>query len=84
MAGGPVGSGVLAALGIVFFALGFTLIPACGIGYALPLFGASIFLIALAIFPAGGALLLGLAGFIAFLLVVAGLISSHGGCWLPI
>jgi hypothetical protein len=78
MVGGPLGTVLCAVAGIVLFGFGFFSLAVCGSGLSLILFGATVFAFGLAIFPAGGPVLLGMSGFLAFLLAVVGLIFAHG------
>lgn len=82
MVGGPIGTTVFVVGAIVLFVAGYLTLSDCGSGLSLILFGLALVMIGLAIFPSGGPVLLAMSGFIAFLLVVVGLVLSHGvtGC----
>src|SRR5208282_3621184 len=82
MVGGIVGGAVTALGAVVVFAIGVFELAVCGSGLSLLLFGGAILLVGITIFPVGGPFIIASSGFIAFLLVVAGLVLGHGvaGC----
>lgn len=80
--GGLIPTVLCAAVAVGLLVAGYLTLSSCGSGESLVLFGVAILFVGLAIFPAGGPTVLAMAGFVAFLLVVAGLVLSHGvaGC----
>lgn len=78
MTGQPVVDGVLAVIAGIFGIIAYHSLSACGAGVGLILFGITMLVVGLAIFPRGGPVILAMAGFLAFMLAVVGLVLANG------
>lgn len=78
MVGGPIVAAVVGALSIVFFVLGLLALGTCGNGYSLIYFGLGILMIGAASAIVGQVPFSFVSFFVFLILVVLGLILTHG------